>query len=85
MLDKTVAKETELWSSVFDSILSLIISDLEKKLCCIGSVSEFLQAHPDALICEVNQLGWGWSIGFGEIKLADSTPNLDLLGHHITP
>ena len=48
-----------------------------------GNSSEFLQVRPDALIYEINQLSWGRSIGFGEVKLAEPMPNLDLLDQDI--
>ncbi|KAG2224991.1 hypothetical protein INT45_000112, partial [Circinella minor] len=38
-----------------------------------GSTSEFIQVRPDALICEIDQLLWGRTIGYGEVKLAEPT------------
>ena len=35
------------------------------------------QVRPDALLCAIDQLSWGKSLGFGEVKLRDPTPNID--------
>ncbi|KAI7851207.1 hypothetical protein BDC45DRAFT_228420 [Circinella umbellata] len=45
-----------------------------------GSVSNLVQVRPDALVCEIDQLSWGRSLGFGEVKLRESKANLDTLG-----
>ncbi|KAI7856466.1 hypothetical protein BDC45DRAFT_56076 [Circinella umbellata] len=91
MLDRVVCEETELWSSFFDPILSSVLSDPEKNVILRwsnvipdeGSTSEFIQVRLDALICEIDQLRWGRTIGYGEVKRAEPTTNLDSLGQDI--
>ncbi|KAI7851209.1 hypothetical protein BDC45DRAFT_516710 [Circinella umbellata] len=88
MMEGVVIGETELWSSAFDPILSPILSDPEKQIILRwsnvippeGSVSSIVQVRPDALVCKIDQLSWGRSLGFGEVKLRESKPNLDALG-----
>ncbi|KAI9246080.1 hypothetical protein BDA99DRAFT_543426 [Phascolomyces articulosus] len=58
MLDDTVVGETELWSQVFDPVLSLA-----NVVPTEGSICELSQVRPDAIMCEINQLSWGRSIG----------------------
>ncbi|KAL4213251.1 hypothetical protein CU097_009074 [Rhizopus azygosporus] len=41
------------------------------------------QVRPDAIVCEIDQSSWGKSLGFGEVKLADVTPNLNELGQDL--
>lgn len=41
------------------------------------------QVRPNAIVCEIDQLSWGKSLGFGEVKLAETTPNLDELGNDL--
>ncbi|KAI7852195.1 hypothetical protein BDC45DRAFT_444308, partial [Circinella umbellata] len=38
---------------------------------------------PDAIICQIDQLKWGLSMGFGEVKLAEPTCNADVLGQDL--
>ena len=49
-----------------------------------GSPSPILQIRPDAIICSIDQRTWGRSLGFGEVKLAEATPNLNALGQDLT-
>jgi hypothetical protein len=32
------------------------------------------------MVCEIDQLSWENSLGFGKVKLAETTPNLNELG-----
>ncbi|KAG0164191.1 hypothetical protein DFQ28_011094 [Apophysomyces sp. BC1034] len=90
MINGTVQGETELWSG-FDPILSSILSDpeqdvplrLSNAIPAEGSPSEILQVCPDATVCEIDKLGWGKSLGYGEVKLAEPTPNSDALGQDL--
>ncbi|ORE00767.1 hypothetical protein BCV72DRAFT_100067 [Rhizopus microsporus var. microsporus] len=91
MIEGTVQGEAELWSGIFDPILSSILSDPENDvllrwsnvLPTEASSSSSNQVRPDAMVCEIDQLSWGKSLGFGEVKLADVTPNLNELGHDL--
>lgn len=38
-------------------------------------ISEVIRVQPDAMICEIDQLSWGCTIGYGEAKIAEPNPN----------
>ncbi|KAI9468856.1 hypothetical protein BDB00DRAFT_751493, partial [Zychaea mexicana] len=71
--------ETELWSGVFDPILSALLLDPDRNVSLRwtnvvpddGSASEVVRVQPDAMICEIDQLSWGRPLGYGEAKLAE--------------
>lgn len=48
-----------------------------------ASSSSNNQVRPDAMVCEIDQLSWGRSLGFGEVKLANVTLNLNELGQDL--
>ncbi|KAI9244101.1 hypothetical protein BDA99DRAFT_566355 [Phascolomyces articulosus] len=92
MLERTITGETKLWSSVFDPILSFILSDSDKNIVSHwsnvipseGSSSELLQVHSDALICQdIIRLAI-----LGKKALVDSKLNavimLQIHGYHIS-
>ncbi|KAG2214172.1 hypothetical protein INT45_006139, partial [Circinella minor] len=49
-----------------------------------GSPSKLVQVHPDAIICHIDQLKWGVSMGHREVSLSEPTPNnADVFGHDL--
>ncbi|KAI9314157.1 hypothetical protein BX666DRAFT_1970969 [Dichotomocladium elegans] len=83
--------EAEIWNSVFDPMLSTIISDPSRDVLLRWSnvvpegdhEDEIVRLHPHAIMCQVDQLQWGHSLGHGEANLAEPTPNLDALAHNL--
>ncbi|KAI8140817.1 hypothetical protein BJV82DRAFT_690334 [Fennellomyces sp. T-0311] len=78
---------TELWSSVFDPILSALLSDLDRDILLRWLVfffaNEVVRTQPDAIICQVNQLSWGIPLGYGEATLEETNPNIDSLANDL--
>ncbi|KAI9317193.1 hypothetical protein BX666DRAFT_1858025, partial [Dichotomocladium elegans] len=85
MLNDVVQGEAELWSSTYDSILSPMLSNPEKQVILRWYVecTSTRELRPDELLCEIDQLSWGRSVGFGEVKLSEPTVNLDGLGQDL--
>ncbi|KAG2220989.1 hypothetical protein INT45_004608 [Circinella minor] len=71
MMEGVVIGETELWSSAFDPIFSPILSNPENQVILSWSNVILLEGRPIPHIV---------SLGFGEVKLRESKPNLDALG-----
>ncbi|KAI9335214.1 hypothetical protein BD770DRAFT_332511, partial [Pilaira anomala] len=70
----TPIHETELWSSLFDPILVALFSDPDRDTF-LRCANELNRIQPDAMICSINQLSWDRTIGYGEVKVAEPTPN----------
>ncbi|OAD74634.1 hypothetical protein PHYBLDRAFT_180889 [Phycomyces blakesleeanus NRRL 1555(-)] len=91
LLSTTTIRETELWSSVFDPILTTLFSDPDRDIFLRwtnvvpeeGCVSEIIRAQTDAMICEIEQLSWGCTIGYGEAKIAEPKPNIGSLANDL--
>ncbi|KAL0083092.1 hypothetical protein F4703DRAFT_1794672 [Phycomyces blakesleeanus] len=91
LLSTTTIRETELWSSVFDPILTTLFSDPDRNIFLRwtnvvpeeGCVSEIIRAQTDAMICEIEQLSWGCTIGYGEAKIAEPKPNIGSLANDL--
>ncbi|KAI9317662.1 hypothetical protein BX666DRAFT_1857327, partial [Dichotomocladium elegans] len=77
----------ELWSSTYDSILSPLLFNPEKQVILrwyvARIVNDAVQVKPDALLCEIDQLCRGRSLGLGEVKLIGPTVNIDALGQDL--
>ena len=39
-------------------------------------MNQIIHVRPDVLLCEIDQLSCGRSLGFGEVELSDPTPNI---------
>ena len=48
-----------------------------------GSIRKMVQVRPDAIICQIDQLKWGVSMGFGEVKLSEPACNADVSGQDL--
>ncbi|KAI7874007.1 uncharacterized protein EV154DRAFT_527502 [Mucor mucedo] len=75
IVDITTISESELWSIYFDPFLSAIISDNERNtlLRWLNKQAENDLLRPDASLTTINQLQFGFNLGFGEVKISQPT------------
>jgi hypothetical protein len=70
--DLTTLSESELWSTYFDPMLSVLISYPDKLMHIRWTNTipvEKGKSRPDAVICEKSQMDFKCSVGFGEAKV----------------
>ncbi|KAG1453017.1 hypothetical protein G6F56_007672 [Rhizopus delemar] len=48
-----------------------------------GNASEVKRVQPDAMICEIDQLSWSCTFGYGEAKLAEPNLNTGVLANDL--
>lgn len=48
-----------------------------------GNASEIKRIQPDAMICEIDQLSWSRTIGYGEAKLVEPNLNIKVLANDL--
>jgi hypothetical protein len=77
--DSTTIGEAELWSTYFDPMLSVLITDPEKSVQLRWSNTSSPESgsnnRPDAIISNIIQLGFNFSLGFGEAKKVEKNCN----------
>lgn len=75
IVDITTISESELWSIYFDPFLSAIISDNERNtlLRWLNKQAEDDLLRPDASVTTINQLQFGFNIGYGQVKISQPT------------
>ncbi|KAI7887055.1 uncharacterized protein EV154DRAFT_573864 [Mucor mucedo] len=75
IVDITTISESKLWSIYFDPFLSAIISDNERNtlLRWLNKQAEDDLLRPDASFTTINQLQFGFNLGFGEVKISQPT------------
>ncbi|KAG1136978.1 hypothetical protein G6F37_012560 [Rhizopus arrhizus] len=84
--DKTSIGKYELTTTYFHPILSSILSNPDKQVLLRWTNIETdssAKKRPDATITKLNQLVFGHSLGFGEAKIAQCTPDKYNLCHDL--
>ncbi|KAG2214353.1 hypothetical protein INT47_000909 [Mucor saturninus] len=91
LLFATIIRKTELWSIIFDPILTTLLFDPDLDILLRRTnvvpeddcASKIIRVQPDAMICEIDQHNWGCTIGYSEAKMVEPEPNIAGLANNL--